>query len=151
MTIPSHGFSNGDRIKIDEKSLSFTCDLDDDFSTHSYPRISDPAGDEWLVISNVATNSFTVDVGTSSNTSAHTFVSANANGISKQDGTIQINVGSTPLSTYTPTASTYNPVTGVLSLTIGNHNLLGGSDYTATDADYNPTTGIMTLTKVNLS
>ena len=149
LTIPGHGFSNGDRIKIDQKSLAFTCDLDNDFSTHSYPRVSDPAGDEWLVISNVATNSFTVDVGTSSNTSAHTFVSANANGISRQDGTIQVNVGSTPLSSYTPTASTYNPVTGVLSLTIGNHNLLGGSDYTATGAAYNPTTGVMTLTVAN--
>ena len=142
LTVTNHGFSNGDKIKIAEKSLQFTCDLDNDQSTHSYPRLNDPAGDEWLTISDVTTNSFKVNVGTSSNTSPHTFVSANANGISKQDGTIQVNVGATPLSEYTPTDATYTAASGDLTLTIGNHNIVAGESIRIADDSLTFTCGM---------
>jgi len=94
LTIANHGFSNGDYIKVADNSLSYTCVLDGDTETKSYPRpgIDYPSG-RWLEISNVTTNTFDINVGPSEYTGAHTFVSATANGVERQDGTFTINVG----------------------------------------------------------
>ena len=68
-----------------------------------------------MVAATTAT-SFTVNVGTSSDTSAHTFVSA----VSDSVKTAKYN------STYTPYDATYNAVTGEFVATIGKHNLVAG-------------------------
>ena len=94
LTISTHGFSNGDYIKVDDNALTYTCVLDGNITQKSYPRptIDYPSG-RWLQISNVTTNTFDINIGSSSYTGAHTFVSATSNGIKRQDGTFTINVG----------------------------------------------------------
>ena len=94
LTIASHGFSNGDYVKVDDGALTYTCILDGNTTQKSYPRtgIDYPSG-RWLQISNVTTNTFDINIGSSSYTGAHTFVSATSNSIKRQDGTFTINVG----------------------------------------------------------
>jgi NAD-dependent SIR2 family protein deacetylase len=94
LTIANHGFSNNDYIKVDDGALTYTCVLDGNTTQKSYPRtgIDYPSG-RWLQISNVTTNTFEINIGSSSYTGAHTFVSATTNGIKRQDGTFTINVG----------------------------------------------------------
>ena len=121
--------------------------MDNNYTVHSYPRVSDPAANKYLPVGNVTTNTFTVNVGTT--------------------GTVN----------FTPTNVAYNPVTGNMVLTLGEgHGLVTGSHlkiqpnsltftceeddnatnhsyprtttstHTVTGAEYNGTTGIMTLT-----
>ena len=97
LTVPAHGFSNGDKIRLVDKSLTFTCAKNDHKTQHEYPRPTDPVSGEWLTISNKTTNTFRVNVLTNapaSNTSAYTFVSAKASGLIHQGATITVNVGS---------------------------------------------------------
>ena len=67
--------------------------MDDQFSLHTYPRSTDPVSNSWLSVGNVTTNTFTVNVGT----------------------TLPV--------TYTPSGATYDPTTGLMELTIGNHTI----------------------------
>ena len=94
ITIANHNFSNGDYIKLSDNSLTYTCVLDGNSVEKSYPRtgIDYPSG-RWLEISNVTTNTFDINIGSSSYTSAHTFVSATTDGLDRQTGTFTINVG----------------------------------------------------------
>lgn len=86
ITIDSHGFEAGEYITLAENSLTFTCDLDGNSSNHTYPRSSDPAGKgEKLLIKSVTTNTFVVNVGTSSYAGNHSFVSASANSVTHID------------------------------------------------------------------
>ena len=50
ITIASHGFSNGDKIKLADNSLIFTCDKDQHTTDHPYPRSYDPIHGQWLGI-----------------------------------------------------------------------------------------------------
>jgi hypothetical protein len=94
ITITSHGFSNGDYIKLDDNSLTYTCVLDGNTTTKSYPRPNyDYPSGRWLEISNVTTNTFDINIGSSPYVGAHTFVSATNDGLERQDGTFTINVG----------------------------------------------------------
>ena len=94
ITIANHGFSNGDYIKLDDNSLTYTCVLDGNTTTKSYPRPNyDYPSGRWLEISNVTTNTFDINIGSSPYVGAHTFVSATSDGLERQDGTFTINVG----------------------------------------------------------
>ena len=98
ITITNHGFINGDYIKLDDNSLTYTCNLDGNTVTKSYPRSGyDYPSGRWLEISNATTNTFQINIGPSSYTGAHTFVSASASGLERQDGTFTINVGASPV------------------------------------------------------
>jgi hypothetical protein len=94
ITIVSHSFSNDDYIKLSDNSLTYTCVLDGNTVSKSYPRpgYDYPSG-RWLSISNVTTNTFDINIGPSSYTNSHTFVTASVNGLQRQDGTFTINVG----------------------------------------------------------
>jgi len=89
LTIAGHGLSVGDTIVIAPNSLTFTCALDGNATTHTYPRASgvpnttgrDPFYKTGLIVSSVTENTITVNVGISSDTSRHTFVSALANAV----------------------------------------------------------------------
>ena len=83
ITSAAHGLSNGNTVRLAQGSLTFTCASDGNTVPYSYPRPSDPANAQNLLVSNVTLNTFTINVGISSETSAHTFVSATANGITK--------------------------------------------------------------------
>jgi len=112
ITSNAHGLSNGTAIRLTQDSLTFTCASDSYATPFSYPRLSDPANGQNLSISNATTNTFTVNVGISSNTSTHLFVSAVANGI----------IAITP--TRTAISATYVPITGLLTITSNAHGLL---------------------------
>lgn len=90
LTIPNHGLSSGNVVKIAANSLSFTCSMDNNYSVKTYPRTTDPVYGNNITISSVTTN------------------------------TITLPVGSSPLVRYTPGSNTeYNTVTGDLILDIG--------------------------------
>jgi hypothetical protein len=75
--IANHGFANGDSIKIPDGTLTFQCDYKGVTGSQSYPRSKDPNSGKWLVISNVQTNQFEVNLGDGGVSAgvAHTFVS----------------------------------------------------------------------------
>ena len=108
LTVNSHGFAAGEEISLAENSLTFTCDKDSNATNHSYPRASDPAGrNTRLEIKSVTTNTFTVNVGSSSYAGNHSFVSATSNGITHYDisnnynGTYEITSATDFTFTYT--------------------------------------------------
>ena len=98
----------------------------------------------------------TVDVGISSNDTAHvyqsalgnsvitggnyahTWVSAVANGVKRATSSTIVN--------YEPSAGSYNPSTGALTMTIGANELTAPTTHTPTDGAYDPNTGILTIT-----
>ena len=82
-TASAHGLSVGNLIRINDGGITFTCATDSNGSLHPYPRSTDPASNKILTITAVTTDTFTVNVGTSSDTSTHTFHSAVANSIKK--------------------------------------------------------------------
>ena len=97
-TITGHGLANGDKIKFLENSLVMTCTMDGNTSQKTYPRPTDPTFNTWLTVAN------------------------------KTNDTFEVNVGTSPLVTYTPTTgTTYDPNTGLMVLEIGNHNLTAGT------------------------
>ncbi len=101
MTVTSnaHGFSNGEKVKFADGSITFSCSMDGNATNHAYPRSSDPVSGKWLEISGVTTNTF------------------------------DVHVGESPIVAFTPTVSgtEYNPTTGLMTLKIGNHGLSAGS------------------------
>ena len=48
ITSNGHGLSNGDRIKLADDSLTFTCTMDGNTAQKTYPRANDPASQGWL-------------------------------------------------------------------------------------------------------
>ena len=127
ITIAGHGMSNGEYILIDDNTFTFTCDKDSHGTNHTYPRVNDPASGSWLKVSNVTTDTFEVTVLTtlpSTNTTTHTFVSATA-GITRSQVWTGGDYGHAYVSPtdLTPTGATYNPTTGIMTLTIPNHGM----------------------------
>ena len=82
--------TTGDYVKIVEGSLRFTCAKDGNATNHDYPRATDPVNNKWkqVIVSNTTT--FTMNIGKSSDTSIHTWVSAVANGILRANSLISI-------------------------------------------------------------
>jgi len=89
LTIGSHPLTVSNLVKIATDSLTFTCALDGGATTHTYPRATgssapggeDPANNVALTITAADATTITVNVGISSNTTAHTFVSATGSNI----------------------------------------------------------------------
>ena len=73
-----------------------------------------PAYKKAIKISDRDATTITVNVGESSDTSVHTFVSSTANAIRE---------GDMWTGTFTPQTATYDPISGDMVLTIGNHDL----------------------------
>ena len=96
MTIGAgHNLSIGEGVVIADNSLSFTCAMDNNSVTKTYPRPGiDPFAGRSMPI------------------------------IAKTDDTITVNAGiSGPNVTFTATNATYDPTTGDLVLTVGQHGL----------------------------
>ena len=89
LTIGTHSLGVGDIITIATGGITFRCGLDGFTTLHSYPRASgapnaagtDPYFNSAIFITAVSSNTITVNVGISSNTSAHVFVSAISNAV----------------------------------------------------------------------
>lgn len=92
-TSGAHSLSTGNRIQIADNSLTFTCAYDSNATNHTYPRQTDPIRGEWVAVTVVDSDTFTIDIGKSSDTSTHAFVSATTGALIKQTGTVTINVG----------------------------------------------------------
>ena len=99
VTSAGHGFSDGDYVKFDDDSLTFTCSLDGNATNHTYPRATDRASGRWLVISNKTNDTFEVNVGITAFGGTHAFVSATSNGLKRQTGTLTVNVGTSSNTT----------------------------------------------------
>ena len=146
ITVAGHGMDDGSWVKIADDSLTFTCDLDGNTVNKTYPRSSDPISGHWIPVSNTTTDTFDIqclhDI-PSTNLSPHTFITAAAGGIThKVDkafdapvevvaadnnaGTIDLQVGRSPIVNFDVTNAAYAPVTGVLELTIGAHAFVVG-------------------------
>ena len=168
-------------VKFDLNSITFTCAKDSNASNHSYPREDDPIAGHWIPVTGVTTDTFTVNVGlpTPAGNHTHAFVSATSGGLKKQTGYITVNVGSTPSVGYDVSTANFNPITGIMTLDVGNHYFSRfdnirvqpeslvftcGLDSnqtnhpyprstliesTPSDVDYNPSTGYLTLTQNN--
>ena len=148
VTVPYHGFYENDHILFEDDSVSFTCTLDGNVSTKSYPRSTDAVSGRWLNIWNVTRDTFDVqvlDTVPSTDTSPHTFVSAVADGLKHSSENVKLNTGSVSFSCNpgtgiqtvayprntvdslnTPTGATYDPATGVFQTTINGHGLKNG-------------------------
>ena len=96
VTIPSHGFSNGDQVKIADGSIGWKCSLDAFTSTKYYPRSTDPISDSWIPISN------------------------------KTSDTFEVFAGITTRVDYTVSGADYTPSVGVMTMSIGTHDLMAG-------------------------
>jgi len=87
VTIANHGLYDGDAIKFEKESITFSCNYNGATGAaaeKAYPRETDPAFDQYLYISDVTTDTFKVNVllgTTPTNTDAHTFVSATTNAV----------------------------------------------------------------------
>ena len=69
-----------------------------------------------------------------------------ANGEPTALNTFTVNVGASPKSTYDVSGATYDPATGEMVLTIGNHDFRDTTLLTTTGATYDPATGLMVMT-----
>ena len=87
-----HGLSDGDYVKLLPNSLTFTCEKDNHATEHSYPRVSDPAYNTWLQVSNVDTpnHKFDVNVGVSEYTAEYWFKSGTSNNLLRAETTISL-------------------------------------------------------------
>ena len=98
MTMPSHGLTTSNSIKIDSNSLTLTCAMDAYRTEHTYPRTSDPIAGIFTDITSVTTD------------------------------TIGFNVGVSTIVNHSVTTATYNASTGVMTLTLsGGHTLKTGT------------------------
>ena len=112
ITLNSHGFSQGDYIKIDDNAITFTCDLDGNATQHTYPRSYEYASGRWFAIDVVDTNTIRISgLPIPRDQSTHTFVSFAPNALQRQDGTFTINVGaSSDTSAHTFVSATANAI-----------------------------------------
>ena len=85
VTANSHGFSSGDLVRLKEEGFAFTCASDGHSAVKKYPRVTgtginagkaDYAYSKLLEVTRLNANQFTMFIGTSSDTSIHTFVPA---------------------------------------------------------------------------
>ena len=97
ITSANHNLSTSNTLTIADNALSFTCAMDGNTATKTYPRSTDPVSGQTISITNTSTN------------------------------TITVNVGASPIVNHNVTDATYDNNTGVLVLTIGSHSLTAGT------------------------
>ena len=114
LNIGSHSLEINDYVTIADDSLVFTCDMDANATTHTYPRSTDPASGRRLFIHAVTADTITVNVAASPDDQqyAHTFVSASANAVSSGGGYTHQFISALPNAVFTgggTTARYYDP------------------------------------------
>ena len=96
-TTTTHGYENGELIRFDDDALTFTCAMDGNTAQKKYPRGSDPTRGVWLPISN------------------------------KTASTFELEVGKSPFNYFDIQAANYSPASGIMTATIGTHQLRAGT------------------------
>jgi uncharacterized protein YjbI with pentapeptide repeats len=115
MTIGAHDLRIGDTIQIEAGSMTFECSNTSGTFEISHPRATDPAFETDLVITAVTATTITVNAGDSGTyTSPQFFVYA------EPDAVKVTNVYN---GKFTPSTASYDPISGDMTLTIGQHNL----------------------------
>jgi len=155
-TSSAHGFNATNKSSVVIfTGLGMTCAIDAGVTTHYYPRGKDPAYNSAVAIASTSTTQITVNVGVAGpgDQYAHTFKRAKANAIVSGgdylhnfvsgvtscvvsggnylhtfDSVGVTSITVTGIGSITPTAATYNPLTGNLVLTVGS-----GHTYTTSD------------------
>ena len=89
LTSTGHSLTTSSRITLTSESLVFTCTEDGNNLQTAYPRVTDPANNAVLAVTATTTDTFTVNVGPSSQDDqyVHTFVSAATNAVTVLDYT----------------------------------------------------------------
>ena len=146
-TSSAHGFNAyGKSSVVIFTGLGMTCAIDAGVSTHYYPRGHDPAYNNAVSVASTATSTITVNVGVAGpgDQYAHTFKRASASAIRSGgdylhqfvsgvtscvvsggnylhtfDSVGVTSITVTGIGSITPTAATYNPLTGDMVLTVG--------------------------------
>jgi len=114
LTIGSHSLEINDYVTIANDSLVFTCDMDSNATTHTYPRSTDPASGKRLFIHAVTATTITVNVAASpaDQQYVHSFVSASANAVSSGGGYTHQFISALPNAVFTgggTTAKYFDP------------------------------------------
>ena len=108
MTIAGHDLKYGDRVTLAPNSFTFTCAMDGDTASKTYPRAGlDPYALKSYVVTATTTNTVTVDAGASG-----------------------------PNKYFTPTAADYNAATGDMEVTVGQHGLRVGNGVVLEDNSF---------------
>jgi hypothetical protein len=98
ITVPSHGFSTGDQILVEENSLIFRCSSDGYASTISHPRPGEPAHNRFHSITVLDTDSFEINVGSAGITDIHRLEKSEANNLRKAESFVGFTTGSISLT-----------------------------------------------------
>ncbi len=85
LQIGTHTLTTSDTISIPTGGITFSCGQDSHATNHAYPRSSDPANNVKLAITAVSSNTISVNVGVSPNTSDHVYISSVANAVQYND------------------------------------------------------------------
>ena len=188
-TIGTHSLQPGDYVSFLPGGVTFSCDTGSGPTNDSVPAAGHPYYNHPCPIESVTRNTITMNVGTGG-TNPHTFVSALSDAIREVIGVSDnasefrsnesfneiLNIMNDRNKLYTTSDATYDPVTGLTELTIGNHDFQSGdqiliapdsmtftcatdgnstqhtyptttiSTFTPTGATYDPTTGVFTAT-----
>jgi len=96
-TVANHGMVTGNRVQFARGSIRFRCMMDQRKTIKDYPRRKDPADQNWLSVTTVDLDRFSVNVGTS------------------------------PLVYHSPTSGSFDPFTGLMTVDIGSHTLQKGT------------------------
>ena len=92
VTINNHGRKNGDQVRFADGAITFSCGYNGG-GNESYPRSTDYISGRWIKVYECTTNTFTVQVlnaWPSTNTDAHTYVTAAPNSVSFAQSTVRI-------------------------------------------------------------
>ena len=90
-----HTYTTSNTVSLGTSSLVFTCALDDDSTTHSYPRATDPVAGVSTAITSITDETITVNVGTS----ASVFFDVYDAQYTGSTGIMTLNIGSHILQT----------------------------------------------------
>ena len=129
ITQNGHGFQIGEEVFFAEGSFTLRCALNSYADDHPYPRSTDPAGGGTrLPIISKTANTYVVDVGTSTNTSAHNVTAIATNAVSHVDtsngynGTYKVTSATEFTFSYTGGASvTQSPPAGFIDYVISGY------------------------------
>ena len=163
ITSASHGFAAGDRVKIKDSSITMSCGYNGG-GQESYPKPGQPISGKWITVRAVTQDTFDIQClkdAPCSNSDAHTFVSASANGILHAKSVISID---DEALTFTCTQDddfsrksyprTTDPASrellGIEAVTTDTLTVNVGPSpqvtFTPTNAVYTPSTGVLVLT-----
>ena len=163
ITSASHGFAAGDRVKIKDSSITMSCGYNGG-GQESYPKPGQPISGKWITVRAITQDTFDIQClkdAPCSNSDAHTFVSATANGILHAKSVISID---DEALTFTCTQDddfsrksyprTTDPASrellGIEAVTTDTLTVNVGASpqvtFTPTNAVYTPSTGVLVLT-----